>query len=116
EATTFTTGVRPGEKLSEELVASDEAIEPSRLEGIRLVRPARELSPTSLGRDVADLEHFAEKGAAGAVMQQLEAMVMLRPVWPVKPDVANGRPVHAGGVAQPAALSGGATGDARWGH
>jgi FlaA1/EpsC-like NDP-sugar epimerase len=107
------TGVRPGEKLSEELVASDETIEPSRLEGIRRVRSARDLSLASLGRSVADLEHFAERGAIGAVMQQLGAMVaMFRPVLPVKPEVANGRPVLSVDVATPAAVIGEARGAA----
>lgn len=103
------TGVRPGEKLSEELVASDETIELSRLEGVRRVRSARELSPADLGRDVADLERFAEKGATGAVMQQLGAMVaMFRPVPPAKPDVTNGRPVPPVEAAKPTAVIGGA--------
>lgn len=103
------TGVRPGEKLSEELVASDESIELSRLEGVRRVRSARELSPADLGRDVADLERFAEKGATGAVMQQLGAMVaMFRPVPPPKPDVTNGRPVPPVEAAKPTAVIGGA--------
>jgi FlaA1/EpsC-like NDP-sugar epimerase len=103
------TGVRPGEKLSEELVASDESIELSRLEGVRRVRSARELSPADLGRDVADLERFAEKGATGAVMQQLGAMVaMFRPVPPAKPDVTNGRPVPSVEAAKPTAVIGGA--------
>jgi FlaA1/EpsC-like NDP-sugar epimerase len=96
-------GMRPGEKLSEELVASDETIEPSRLEGIKRVRSARALSSASLGRSVADLERFAEKGATGAVMQQLGAMVaMFRPLT-ARPEVANGRPVLPADVAAPAA-------------
>jgi FlaA1/EpsC-like NDP-sugar epimerase len=97
-------GPRPGEKLSEELVASDETIEPSRLEGIRRVRSAGDLALASLERSVADLERFAEKGAAGAVMQQLGAMVpAFRPVLPVGPEVANGRPVFPADAAAPAA-------------
>jgi FlaA1/EpsC-like NDP-sugar epimerase len=96
-------GMRPGEKLSEELVASDETIEPSRLEGIKRVRSARALSSASLGRSVADLERFAEKGATGAVMQQLGAMVaMFRPLT-AGPEVTNGRPVLPADVAAPAA-------------
>ena len=96
-------GLRPGEKLSEELVASDETIEPSRVEGIRRVRSAADLSPASLGRSVADLERFAEKGATGAVMQQLGAMVaMFRPLT-AGPEVANGRPIVPADVAAPAA-------------
>jgi FlaA1/EpsC-like NDP-sugar epimerase len=107
------TGVRPGEKLSEELVASDETIEPSRLEGVRRVRSARELSPADLGRDVAELEHFAEKGATGAVMQKLVAMVaMFRPVSPAQPDVTNGRPVPPAEAPKPAAVIGEARGAA----
>jgi FlaA1/EpsC-like NDP-sugar epimerase len=107
------TGVRPGEKLSEELVASDETIEPSRLNGVRRVRLARKLSAGSLARDVTDLEHFAEKGATGAVMQQLGAMVaMFRPVLPVKTELANGRPVPPVDVPKPAAVIGEARGAA----
>jgi FlaA1/EpsC-like NDP-sugar epimerase len=97
------TGVRPGEKLSEELVASDETIEPSRLEGIRRVRSAGDLSSASLGRSVADLERFAEQGAVGAVRQQLGAMVpTFRPLT-AGPEVANGRPVLPADVPAPAA-------------
>jgi FlaA1/EpsC-like NDP-sugar epimerase len=97
------TGVRPGEKLSEELVALDETIEPSRLEGIRRVRSTGDLSFENLGRSVADLERFAEKGATGAVMQQLGAMVaMFRPLT-AGLEVANGRPIVPADVAAPAA-------------
>jgi FlaA1/EpsC-like NDP-sugar epimerase len=107
------TGVRPGEKLSEELVASDETIEPSRLEGVQRVRWAQKLSAASLARDVADLEHFAEKGATGAVMQQLGAMVaMFRPVLPVKTELANGRPAPSVDAPKPAAVIGEARGAA----
>ena len=107
------TGVRPGEKLSEELVASDETIELSRLEGVRRVRSARELPPANLGRDIADLEHFAEKGATGAVMQQLGAMVaMFRPVPPATPEVTIGRLVPPVEVTKPATVIGGARGAA----
>ena len=106
------TGVRPGEKLSEELVASDETIEPSSLEGIRRVRSAGDLSLASLGRSVADLERFAEKGATGAVMQQLGAMVaMFRPPH-APPEVAKGRAILPADVVAPAAAVGGARGAA----
>jgi hypothetical protein len=62
---------------------------------------------------VTDLEHFAEKGATGAVMQQLGAMVaMFRPVLPVKTELANGRPVPPVDVPKPAAVIGEARGAA----
>ena len=98
------TGMRPGEKLSEELVATDETIEPSRLEGIRRVRSAGERSAASLDLSVADLERFAEKGAAGAVMQQLGAMLpMFRPVLAEVREVATVGPAAAVGEARGAA-------------
>ena len=107
------TGMRPGEKLSEELVASDETIEPSRLEGISRVRSFGDRSAASLERGVADLERFAEKGAAGAVMKQLSAMLpMFRPVLAEAPEVANGGPVLPLGVEVPAAVIGEARGAA----
>jgi hypothetical protein len=52
---------------------------------------------------VADLERFAEKGATGAVMLQLGAMVtMFRPLT-AGLEVANGRPIVPADVAAPAA-------------
>jgi FlaA1/EpsC-like NDP-sugar epimerase len=106
-------GVRPGEKLSEELVASDESIEPSRLEGIRRVRSAGDLSLSTLGGRVGDLERFAEKGATGAVMQRLGEMVpTFRPALTVEPEVANGRLVLPAAAATPAAAVGEARGAA----
>src|ERR1700730_3006163 len=68
-------GLRPGEKLSEDLVARDETIEPSRIGGISRVRPVGVLSHATLERSVAELERLAEKGAASAAMQRLCAMV-----------------------------------------
>src|ERR1700730_13738200 len=71
------TGIRPGEKLSEELGASGDGLEPStlgggggaphelsepsRLEGVGGARSGGEMAAASLARDIADLEHFAEK-------------------------------------------------------
>ncbi len=102
-------GPRPGEKLSEELVASDETIEPSRLEGISRVRPAGDLIPLSLEASVEALERLAEKDAAGAVMQQLGAMVpTFRPVLAAGPDVAGGRIILPVDVAADAAARVGA--------
>ena len=101
------TGIRPGEKLSEELVASDETIEASRLEGVRRVRSARETSAESLDRAVAQIEQLADQGATGAVMQQLCTMVSLfRPALPTPPGTASSRPVRAVDLTNPAALAG----------
>ena len=84
-------------------MASDETIEPSRLEGIKRVRSAGDLSSASLGRSVAALEGFAEKGATGAVMQQLGAMVsMFRPLT-TGPEAPPARPALPADVVAPAA-------------
>jgi FlaA1/EpsC-like NDP-sugar epimerase len=52
-------GLRPGEKLSEELVASDEILVPSSVEHILLVRPTTELDVASLQASLAKLERYA---------------------------------------------------------
>ncbi len=105
------TGIRPGEKLSEDLVASDESIEPSRLEGVRRVRSGRETSAERLAHEVAALEQLADTGATGGVMQQLGTMVALfRPVLPVIPEAANGRAARPVDLTNPAALAGEAQG------
>ena len=96
--------MRPGEKLSEELVASAETIEASRVEGIRRVRSAGDLSSASLGRSVADLERLAEKGATGAVMQQLGAMVALFRPLTTGPEAPTARPGLPADVVAPTAV------------
>ena len=106
------TGIRPGEKLSEELVASDETIEPSRLPGVRRVRSAREMSAESLARAVADLEQLADHGATGAVIQQLGTLASLLRPPPPAPAPAAARPVRPVDLTNPAALAGGAPGGA----
>ena len=67
------TGLRPGEKLHEQLVGSDEAVEPTRLEGVRLLnarngtrpqgRPASELALAiaRAERDPDRLKDFLEE-------------------------------------------------------
>jgi FlaA1/EpsC-like NDP-sugar epimerase len=87
-------GLRPGEKLSEDLVARDETIEPSRIGGISRVRSVGGLSHATLERSVAELERLAEKGAASAAMQQLCAMVPTFR-WASAPgvEIAQGRPM-----------------------
>jgi FlaA1/EpsC-like NDP-sugar epimerase len=68
-------GPRPGEKLSEELVASGETVEPSGIQGIRRVRASANPTCATLEQDVAELERLAELGGAGSVIQQLCALV-----------------------------------------
>jgi hypothetical protein len=62
---------------------------------------------------VAGLEHLADEGATGAVIQQLGAMVSLfRPPLPVPSGVAAGRPARPVSLRKPAAVAGEATGAA----
>jgi FlaA1/EpsC-like NDP-sugar epimerase len=98
-------GPRPGEKLSEELVASCETVEPSGMQGIRRVRASA--NPTTCGtleQDVAELERLAELGGAGRVIQQLCALVpTFQPSSDREPDVAPGRPAPTASPAGAAA-------------
>jgi FlaA1/EpsC-like NDP-sugar epimerase len=68
-------GLRPGEKLSEELVASDEEIEASGVVGVHRVRGAATPNYASLEKPLLALEDRAERGDSKAVLQQLGALV-----------------------------------------
>jgi FlaA1/EpsC-like NDP-sugar epimerase len=68
------TGVRPGEKLREELVAWDETAEPSAVERILRVRGTT-LGVDGFDEQVADLERAAAEGDSGAVRKKLAEIV-----------------------------------------
>jgi FlaA1/EpsC-like NDP-sugar epimerase len=86
-------GPRPGEKLSEELVASGETVEPSGIQGIRRVRASANPTCATLEQDVAELERLAELGGAGSVIQQLCALVpTFRPSAERDLDIAPSQP------------------------
>jgi FlaA1/EpsC-like NDP-sugar epimerase len=68
-------GLRPGEKLSEELVASDEAIEASGVAGVHRVRGAQTPDYATLEKTLIVLEVRAEQGESKAVLQQLGTLV-----------------------------------------
>jgi FlaA1/EpsC-like NDP-sugar epimerase len=68
-------GPRPGEKLSEDLVASDETIEPSGIPGVRRVRATRPEDPLAFEQGVAELERLAQHDGPAAVIRQLCALV-----------------------------------------
>ena len=68
-------GLRPGEKLYEELVGVDEIVEPS---GIDKVMKVTQLAPIHLGllrAQVAELEQLALDGNDAAVLRQLRSIV-----------------------------------------
>ncbi len=64
------TGVRPGEKLMEELVAGDETVEPTALTKISRVSSPRR-SPNTLQRHIAELEEMALSEDAKGVVAEL---------------------------------------------
>ncbi|MGH7384669.1 MAG: polysaccharide biosynthesis protein [Candidatus Rokuibacteriota bacterium] len=93
-------GRRPGEKLSEDLVASDETIEPSRIQGIRRVRAGRTPDLAALEEGLGELERLAEHDGAAAVIRQLSAMVTtFQPAREPDAEPALDRPPAAPGYA-----------------
>ena len=68
-------GIRPGEKLQEELVGLVEVVEPSAVEGILQVQPAPLGAHQTLLAQFACLERFASRNDATAVLQQLRVIV-----------------------------------------
>ena len=69
------TGLRPGEKLFEDLVGADERAEPSGVEKVRRVRPIAPPTLLSLSAQVDELERLAIDGDAAATLRQLGQIV-----------------------------------------
>jgi FlaA1/EpsC-like NDP-sugar epimerase len=69
------TGVRPGEKLVEELVGQDETVEPLEAGKIFRVRPGMLPDPGVLAKTVCELEELAIQGDAKEVVNQLAEVV-----------------------------------------
>ena len=69
------TGVRPGEKLFEELAGEDETVRPSAVEKILQVEPKQVTDSASFRRQLAELEHLALDGDTDAVVDQLRGIV-----------------------------------------
>jgi FlaA1/EpsC-like NDP-sugar epimerase/lipopolysaccharide/colanic/teichoic acid biosynthesis glycosyltransferase len=69
------TGLRPGEKLSEELVGNDELAEPSGIDKIIRVRRIVAATPDSLNLQIAELEQTAVQGDTAATVRQLQSIV-----------------------------------------
>jgi len=68
-------GLRPGEKLAEELVASDEAVEPSPVPSIVRIKPLNGPDPVVLAFQVEQLERVAAAADDKAVIERLREIV-----------------------------------------
>jgi FlaA1/EpsC-like NDP-sugar epimerase len=68
-------GLRPGEKLREELVAVDEALAPSEVEKILRVQSGWIPELASLLRQIAELEQLAINGKSGRLIELLYEMI-----------------------------------------
>jgi len=64
-------GLRPGEKLREELTAVDETLEPSEIEKIHKVRSGWLADPECLEREISRLEKLAIDGRSSQVIELL---------------------------------------------
>lgn len=69
------TGLRPGEKLSEELVGTDETVELSGVEKIQRVQPIWLPEPACLAQKIGQLERFAREGDTCAILALLHEIV-----------------------------------------
>jgi FlaA1/EpsC-like NDP-sugar epimerase len=100
-------GLRPGEKLSEELVASDEILSRSSVEHILRVRRAEELDAATLHADLVYLERVAALDDAPMAMALLSRIVptfraqagelLMSGQLPAVIGAGPGRPVAGGG-------------------
>jgi len=79
------TGLRPGEKLSEELVGDDESSEPSSVEKILRVRSGTPASLDRLSAQIAELERLAVDGDVAGTLRQLGCIV---PAFQPRPSPA----------------------------
>ena len=68
-------GLRPGEKLSEELVGDEESTEPSTSEHMLRIRPLRLPDRATLAQQVEELERRARDGDAAGVLEGLRAIL-----------------------------------------
>ena len=89
-------GVRPGEKLFEEISMADEVLEPSGVDKILKARPRVDQVTPVLVDQIQLLEELAAAGDTGAVMRQLRVLVpSFNPTWEWNQPQAVGVPAFA---------------------
>jgi FlaA1/EpsC-like NDP-sugar epimerase len=68
-------GLRPGEKMSEELIAEDEEADASPIRGIVTVRTRHATPATALAASIGELEAVAQQGTEDAVLARLQEIL-----------------------------------------
>ncbi len=97
------TGLRPGEKLSEELVAVDEVAGPSGMQKITLVRP--KAAPRDLDRRVSELGMAAARGDKDGIVKLLRDIVPTFNPHPLAVFFPDGTRLPEAALADEAGLS-----------
>jgi len=76
-------GLRPGEKLHEELVGTDETAEPAGVQKIQRVKSSGQAQETFLKQKILEMEKLAIEGKSTAIIKTLrEVIPTFRPVGP----------------------------------
>ena len=87
------TGIRPGEKLFEELTGDEERAEPSSIQKILRVHTAAPLNQTELTEAITRLEALALDGRDAEVMRELRALVSVsKPITTATSPASAGTP------------------------
>ena len=68
-------GLRPGEKLHEELVGPDESVQPTAAEKILKIRPSFHINPLALLERIHEMEKLAIAGASKTLLEILREIV-----------------------------------------
>ena len=84
-------GLRPGEKLFEDLIGGEERAEPSGIEGILRILPTSSMDSAQLREQVARLEALAVQGDSEAAVAQLSELV---PTFEFQRGERRKRPPH----------------------
>ena len=69
------TGLRPGEKLYEELIGNQESVEPSGVEKITKIRRDEPVDAVSLHRHLAELRRCSTEGSLEDLQRALQKLV-----------------------------------------
>jgi FlaA1/EpsC-like NDP-sugar epimerase len=93
-------GLRPGEKLDEELVGQDEVAGPSPVESVMQVRPRRAPNAPALSEQIRGLERSAVRGDSAAVIAHLRTIVPEFAFGHGAPPVASETPIAVPAMAE----------------